>query len=81
MNPHGRVPVVDDNGTMVWNRMRSFAISRPVTVAASLERRCGATLSVRRWMDGRRARCNGFSQRCVLGLLPHPAPQRDMVAV
>ena len=69
MNPHGRVPVVDDNGTMVWE---SHAILRYLASRPVLERRCGATLSVRP-LDGLVAEhvATGFSQRGVLGLLPH----------
>src|ERR1700733_9016382 len=63
MNPHGRIPVIDDDGLVVWE---SHAILR------YLGARPGATI-LRRPLDGLvgrhpAARFHGP----VLGLLPHP---------
>src|SRR5260370_31517616 len=72
MNPHGRVPVIDDGGTVVWESqtiLRYLAAkirARPVLVGRS-----GRTLSGRaldRLVAGDLA--GRLRHRCVLGLLP-----------
>ena len=40
MNPHGRVPVIDDDGTVVWESQNDLALPRsPIQPWTVLERR------------------------------------------
>ena len=73
LNPHGRVPVIDDNGTIVWE---SHAILRYLAARYGADRfsASGGRLAVGdRPLDGLGAHraAAGFSHGRVLGLLPH----------
>ena len=74
MNPHGRVPVIDDDGTVVWEVADDPALSGGEIRARSvLVGRSGRTVA-RRALDGLVAGefAGRFSDRRVLGFLPDP---------
>jgi glutathione S-transferase len=83
MNPHGRVPVIDDDGTVVWE---SHAILRYLAARYGADRFWSGDPAQRslsdRWMDW--AQCTlqpDFLMGIFWGYYRMPAAQRDMPAV
>src|SRR5262245_17169848 len=66
MNPHGRVPVVDDTGTIIWESHAILPTLQPVTAAAAFgaTMRRNALYPIAGW-TGHRPRCSRiFSSGC-----------------
>jgi glutathione S-transferase len=83
MNPHGRVPVIADGGTIVWE---SHAILRYLAARYGAERFWPADAGARslsdRWMDwSQTALQPDFLGGVFWGFYRTPEPQRDMTAV
>ena len=83
MNPHGRVPVIDDNGTVVWE---SHAILRYLSARYGQGRYSGSDPVERshidRWMDWSQCELQPtFLEGVFWGYYRTPKPQRNMVAV
>ena len=83
MNPHGRVPVIDDHGVIIWE---SHTILR--YLAAQYGRGwfwsddAGARSEVERWMDWSQTRLQpDFLMGVFWGFYRTPAPQRNLPAV
>ncbi|HYY38767.1 MAG TPA: glutathione S-transferase [Xanthobacteraceae bacterium] len=83
MNPHGRVPVVDDNGTIVWE---SHAILRYLAACYNRGQFWSEDAAQRslsdRWMDWSQSTLQpDFLNGVFWAYYRTPAPQRDMAAV
>jgi glutathione S-transferase len=82
MNPHGKVPVIDDDGTIVWE---SHAIIRYISARYSSGTLWAATPSERsladRWMDWSLATLQPDFMRLFWGYYRTPEGQRDQSAV
>jgi glutathione S-transferase len=83
MNPHGRVPVIEDGGTVVWE---SHAILRYLAARYGqgifwLDD-AGARSQVDRWMDWAQTRLQpDFLMGVFWGFYRTPEPQRDWLAI
>ena len=82
-NPHGRVPVIEDNGEAVWE---SHAILRYLAARYGQQRFWSSDPAARsyadRWMDW--SQCSlqpDFLNGVFWGFYRTPAPRRDMAAV
>jgi len=83
MNPHGRVPTIDDDGTVVWE---SHAILRYLAAehggSAWWPEDAGRRAAVDQWMDW--SQCSlqpDFLMGVFWGFYRTPAPQRDTASV
>lgn len=78
MNPHGRVPVIDDNGTVVWEShtiLRYLATSRGAEALYPVEP--GARAAVDQWLDWGLATGQRDFLDLFWGYYRTPAAERD----
>ena len=80
MNPHGRVPVIDDDGTVVWESQTILRYLAAKYARSILVGRSERTVA-RRALDGLVAGefAAGFSDGRVLGFLPDPGDAPEYV--
>jgi glutathione S-transferase len=82
MNPHGKIPVIDDDGTIVWE---SHCIIRYLSARYSAGTLWATTPSERsladRWMDWSLATLQPDFMRLFWGYYRTPEGQRDLSAV
>lgn len=82
MNPHGRVPVIDDGGTVVWE---SNAIVRYLAARYGEGCLCPADAAGRarcdQWMDWAATGFQGYFMDVFWGYYRTPAAQRNMAEV
>ena len=82
MNPHGRVPVIDDDGTVVWE---SHSILRYLAARHGDEDLWpadpGARARADRWMDWTLASLQRDFMDLFWGFYRTPAPERDWPAI
>ena len=82
MNPHGRVPVIDDDGTVVWEShsiLRYLAARHGDEVLWPADP--GARARADRWMDWTLASLQRDFMDLFWGFYRTPAPERDWPAI